>query len=162
MSTGTRTECSVLIAAPLDLVWDMTNDLASWTGLFTEYAGVEVLERDGDTVRFRLTMHPDEDGKVWSWVSVRTADPASRTVRAHRVETGPFAFMRIFWDYRETDGACEMRWVQEFHVKDEMPFGDEAMARHLTDNSAVQMAHIKERIEAAAAQAAPAQTLEER
>ncbi|MER5212037.1 SRPBCC family protein [Streptomyces sp. NPDC002838] len=157
-----RTECSVRIDAPMDLVWNMTNDLESWTELFTEYAKVEVLERDGDTVRFRLTMHPDENGKVWSWVSVRTADPATRTVRAHRVETGPFAFMRLFWDYREADGGVEMRWVQEFHVKDEMPFDDQAMAAHLEENSAVQMAHIKERVEAAARRTTTAQTGEKR
>ncbi len=146
-----RTECSVRIDAPMDLVWDMTNHVESWPQLFTEYARVDVLERQGDTVRFRLTMHPDENGEVNSWVSLRTADAATRTVRAHRVETGPFAFMRLFWDYREADGGVEMRWVQEFHVKDEMPFDDAAMAAHLEKNSAVQMAHIKERVEAAAA-----------
>ncbi|MER5772342.1 SRPBCC family protein [Streptomyces sp. NPDC001985] len=146
-----RTECRVHIEAPMDLVWDMTNDLESWPRLFTEYERVEILGRDGDSVTFRLTTHPDEDGTVRSWVSVRTADPATRTVRAHRVETGPFAFMRLFWDYHERDGGVELRWVQEFHVRDEMPFGDEAMAAHLEKNSGVQMAHIKKRIEAAAA-----------
>ena len=64
-----RTDNQVTIDAPLDLVWDMTNDIESWPNLFTEYAQVEVLERSDTTVRFRLTMHPDERGVVWSWVS---------------------------------------------------------------------------------------------
>jgi aromatase len=86
---------SIVIDAPLELVWDVTNDVASWPGLFSEYAEAVILERRGDTVRFRLTMHPDENGKVWSWVSERTADPKTHTVRAHRVETGPFRYMNI-------------------------------------------------------------------
>ncbi|MEU4568707.1 SRPBCC family protein [Micromonospora sp. NPDC023956] len=145
-----KTECAVVIDAPMDLVWEMTNDVPNWPDLFTEYASAEVLERDGDTIRFRLTMHPDENGRVNTWVSERTSDAATRTVRAHRIETGPFDFMNIFWAYREVDGGVEMRWEQEFHVKDEMPFDDDAMAAHLLKNSAIQMAAIKERIEKAA------------
>ncbi|GLY23926.1 SRPBCC family protein [Micromonospora sp. NBRC 101691] len=145
-----KTECAVVIDAPMDLVWEMTNDVPNWPDLFTEYASAEVLERDGNTIRFRLTMHPDENGRVNTWVSERTSDPATRTVRAHRIETGPFDFMNIFWAYREVDGGVEMRWEQEFHVKDEMPFDDAAMAAHLLKNSAIQMAAIKERIEKAA------------
>ena len=146
-----RTECTVVIDAPMDLVWDMTNDLESWPELFTEYEKVEILERNGNDITFRLTMRPDEDGEVHSWVSVRTPDPATRTVRARRVETGPFEFMRLYWDYREVEGGVEMRWVQEFHVKDEMPFDDAAMAAHLEKNSAREQAHIKKKIEEAAA-----------
>ncbi|HBF84077.1 MAG TPA: hypothetical protein DD420_30380, partial [Streptomyces sp.] len=41
-------------------------------------------------------------GKVWSWVSERVADPVTRTVRAQRVETGPFQYMNIVWEYAET------------------------------------------------------------
>jgi aromatase len=145
-----KTECAVVIDAPMDLVWEMTNDVPNWPDLFTEYASAQVLERDGNTIRFRLTMHPDENGRVNTWVSERTSDPATRTVRAHRIETGPFDFMNIFWAYREVDGGVEMRWEQEFHVKDEMPFDDAAMAAHLLKNSAIQMAAIKERIEKAA------------
>ncbi len=146
-----RTEASVVIDAPMDLVWDMTNDVESWTELFTEYAEARILERDGDTVRFRLALHPDADGKVWSWVSERTPDRASRTVRARRIETGPFEFMNIFWEYTPADGGgVRMRWVQEFHVKDEMPFDDEAMAAHIARNTAEQMPHIKDRVEKAA------------
>ncbi|MFI6823841.1 SRPBCC family protein [Micromonospora sp. NPDC050187] len=146
-----KTECAVVIDAPMDLVWNMTNDVANWPSLFTEYASAEILEREGNTIRFRLTMHPDEeDGQVYTWVSERTSDPVTRTVRAHRIETGPFEFMNIFWAYREVDGGVEMRWEQEFHVKDVMPFNDDAMAEHLLKNSAIQMAAIKERVEKAA------------
>jgi len=145
-----RTDSSIVINAPMDLVWTMTNDVESWPVIYTEYSKAEILERDGDTVRFRLTMHPDENGQEWSWVSERTPDAATRTVRAKRIETGPFEHMNIFWEYHEVDGGVHMRWVQEFHVKDEMPFSDDQMAQHLLDNTKVQMAHIKECVERAA------------
>ncbi|MEV7028462.1 SRPBCC family protein, partial [Kitasatospora sp. NPDC093558] len=118
-----HTESSTVVAAPFDLVWEMTNDVAGWPQLFTEYAAAEILEQRGDTVRFRLTMHPDEDGAVRTWVSERTSDRNTRSVRAHRVETGPFEYMKIYWDYRETPEGVLMRWVQDFHVRDELPFG---------------------------------------
>jgi NAD(P)-dependent dehydrogenase (short-subunit alcohol dehydrogenase family) len=148
-----RTENAIDIQAPMGLVWSMTNDLPSWPELFSEYAAVEILHRDGDTVRFRLTMHPDEDGKVWTWVSERTADLATRTVRAHRVETGPFEYMNIHWDYRPVDGGVRMRWVQEFHMRPTAPVDDEAMAAHINRNTLIQMERIKQRVEQAAAAA---------
>jgi aromatase len=142
-----HTESSIVINAPLDLVWDMTNDVDSWPQLFSEYSAAETIARDGNTVRFRLTMHPDDDGKVWSWVSERVMNPQARTVHAYRVETGPFEFMDINWTYRETSGGVEMRWVQDFHMKPGAPVCDATMAERITKNSAVQMERIKTIVE---------------
>jgi aromatase len=145
-----RTENAIVIGAPLPLVWDMTNDVANWPRLFSEYSEATVLHREGDTVRFRLSLHPEPDGKVWSWVSERVMDRAGRTVTAHRVETGPFAFMNIHWTYREVPGGVEMRWVQEFHMRPDAPVDDRAMADRINGNSKIQLALIKDRIEQAA------------
>jgi len=73
-----HTDNSIVIEAGVDFVWQMTNDLERWPDLFSEYAAVEVLDHTGDTFTFRLTMHPDENGKVWSWVSERTLDAAAQ------------------------------------------------------------------------------------
>ena len=146
----------ITIAAPMDLVWEMTNDVESWPTLFTEYAKAEILERDGGTIRFRLTLHPDDDGNVWSWVSERTPDPESRTVRARRIETGPFEHMDIFWDYRDTADGVVMRWVQEFNVRPGLPFDNAWMTNRLNENTRREMAHIKGLVEAAADRTAAA------
>ncbi|RBQ20810.1 polyketide cyclase [Spongiactinospora rosea] len=146
-----QTDNEIVIAAPMDLVWTMTNDVESWPELFSEYASAEILDRHGDTVRFRLTMHPDANGNAWSWVSERTADPEKRIVRAHRVETGWFEYMHITWDYTETDDGVRMRWRQDFQMKPESPLDDEKMAERINGNSAVQLDLIKRRVEAAAA-----------
>ncbi len=142
-----HTENAIVIDAPLDLVWEMTNDVANWPNLFTEYADVQILEQTGNTVRFRLTMHPDENGKVWSWVSERTVDPETHTVKAHRVETGPFEYMNIHWFYEPVEGGTKMRWVQDFGMKPNAPLNDEEMAARINQNSPIQMQAIKEKIE---------------
>ncbi len=143
-----RTENEVVIDAPLDVTWAATNDVETWPGLFTEYAKAEVLEREGERVRFRLTMHPDENGTVWSWVSERTTDPATHTVKARRVEPGPFEFMNIEWFYEPTETGTLMRWVQEFHMRPEAPVDDDQMTERINTNTALQMAIIKQKVEA--------------
>jgi len=152
-----HTENEIVVDAPLDLVWEMTNDVESWTTLFSEYAEATVLERrDDGTVTFRLALHPDENGKTWSWVSARMPDPATHTVRAHRVETGPFKYMSIFWEYEETPGGVRMRWVQDFEMKPGLPVDDAGMRDRLMRNTPVQMRHVKEQVEKAARRLAAA------
>lgn len=141
---------SIVIDAPMELVWDMTNDIESWTQLFSEYAEATVLERRGETIKFRLALHPDQQGQVWSWVSERTLDPATRTVRSQRVETGNFKYMWLFWEYTQQNDGVRMRWVQDFEMKPGLPMDDAAMTARLNTNSAIQMKSIKGKVEAAA------------
>ena len=148
-----HTENTILIAAPLELTWELTNDLERWPQLFSEYASVDVLERKDGKVTFRLTMHPDENGQVWSWVSEREADPATHTVRARRVETGPFEYMDINWEYQQAPGGTSMRWVQDFAMKPTAPVDDAQMTDHINTNSKVQMELIRDKVEAAAKRA---------
>jgi aromatase len=142
-----HTKNEIVIRAPLELVWNMTNDVASWPSLFSEYAAAEILDRRENTVTFRLTMHPDEQGRVWSWVSERTMDPSTWTVRSHRVETGPFRYMNIYWTYepaRNGDGV-RMSWVQDFEMKPGGPADDAGMTEHLNRNTVIQMNRRKRR-----------------
>jgi aromatase len=146
-----HTDNSIVIDAPLDLVWSMTNNLDEWPNLFTEYASVEILEnRDDNYFLFRLSMHPDADGTVWSWVSERTLDPVARSVSARRVEPGPFEFMDIGWTYRSVDGGTEMRWVQDFRMRPTAPVDTATMTTRINANSRIQMATIAEKVQAAA------------
>ena len=144
-----HTENSITVDAPFELVWEMTNDLENWPRLFSEYASVDILSREGDTTTFRLTMHPDENGKVWSWVSERVADREKLIVRARRIETGPFAYMNIVWEYEETPGGTRMHWTQDFEMKPDAPVDDAWMTDNINRNSPIQMALIRDRVEAA-------------
>jgi aromatase len=145
-----RTDNSIIIDAPLDLVWNSMNAVERWPELFSEYASAEILSRDGDTVRFRLTTFPDPeyDGQVWSWVSERTPDHRTYTSHAYRVETGPFEFMNIDWDFAAVEGGTKMRWRQHFSMKN--PADNAAWEQGINDNTRIQMQVIKERLEEAA------------
>jgi aromatase len=145
-----HTQNEITIAAPLGLVWDITNDVANWPDLFSEYADAEILSREGNRTTFRLTMHPDENGTVWSWVSERETDRDTLSVRARRVETGPFDHMDIHWQYEEVPGGTRMVWTQDFAMKPDAPVDDEWMTGNINRNSKVQMALIRDRIEQAA------------
>ncbi|MFC8723149.1 SRPBCC family protein [Kitasatospora sp. NPDC057198] len=142
-----HTDNTIVIHAPLDLVWDVTNDLENWPRLFSEYASVEVLDRQDQLVRFRLTMHPDENGQVWSWVSEREADRDKLVVRARRVEPGPFEFMEIRWEYEEHPQGTSMRWIQDFAMKPTAPIDDQGMTDRINQNSKVQMELIRAKVE---------------
>jgi aromatase len=145
-----HTDNSIVIDADLDHVWRMTNDLEAWPDLFTEYSEVEVLAQTGSKFRFRLKMHPDESGRVWSWVSERTLDEAAHEVVARRVEPGPFEFMNIQWTYTPEGAATRMRWVQDFRMRPEAPIDTAAMTDRIDANSKIQMAVIRDKVEAAA------------
>ncbi|MEY9860454.1 aromatase [Catenulispora sp. GAS73] len=147
-----HTDNTVVINAPLDLVWQITNDLENWPSLFSEYASVEVLDRTGERTRFRLTMHPDENGKVWSWVSERETDREAQAVRARRVEPGPFEYMDIRWEYGEVPEGTSMRWIQDFAMKPTAPVDDAGMTQRINNNSRVQMDLIREKVEKRAAE----------
>jgi ribosome-associated toxin RatA of RatAB toxin-antitoxin module len=152
MSTPGHVDNSIFVDADIDLVWEMTNDVEKWPQLFTEYASAEILERSGDTVRFRLAMHPDQNGKVWSWVSERTPDKSSHTVFARRVEPGPFEFMDIKWFYEPEGQGTRMRWVQDFRMRPDAPIDTAAMTERINTNTAIQMAVIAEKVQAAGRQ----------
>ncbi|GLZ33839.1 polyketide cyclase [Lentzea sp. NBRC 105346] len=145
-----HTDNSIVIDAPMDVVWDITNNVPGWPELFSEYSAADVIEERGNTVRFRLALHPDENGKIWDWVSERTIDPVTRTVRSARVETGVFKYMSLFWEYTQTESGVRMRWVQDFEMKPGAPLDDAGMTERLNKNTAIQMALIKTKVEAAA------------
>jgi len=147
-----HTDNEVVIEAPLQYVWDRMMDIEDWPNLFSEYAKAEVVEEDGNTIKFRLTTHPDPDyeGQVWSWMSERVADPDTHTSKSTRIETGPFEFMNIEWYFEEAGDGTKMRWVQDFSMKPEAPADDAGAEEYMNKNTKVQMGVIKERLEKAA------------
>lgn len=146
-----HTENSIVIDAPIDLVWSMANDVESWPTLFEgEYASVEILEREPGRIVFRLTTEPDERGVVRSWVSERVMDEERHSVTARRLELGPFKYIHIFHAFEPTPDGVRLRWVQDFEIKDGLPFTNEQMEALINKNSTVNLAQHKRLIEEAA------------
>lgn len=140
---------AVLIHAPLEDVFTLTNNVRTWPELFTEYASSEVIEEDEKRVVFRLTMKPDEVGEQLSWIATRWTDKERKSTYSERdTSAGPFAQMTIRWHY---DGVGEnstvMTWEQEFSLKPTAPFTDDLVVDHLNQQTRIQQRIIKEKIE---------------
>jgi aromatase len=143
-----HTDNAILISAPLGYVWEIANDVGSWPKLFPEeYAAAEILERTDNRILFRLSTHPQENGRTYSWVSERVLDPERFTVTSRRVETGPFLYMHIFQSFEECDPGTTLRWVQDFEMAPGAPFTDAQMAERINRNSRTNLVNHKEAIE---------------
>lgn len=108
-----HTRNSIIINAPYDLVFDISNNIERWTELFgDEYVKAEVLERKENEITFRLT---DDENK--SWVSKRWLHKDHFFAFASRHEPMfPFEYMKIVWIYVPKGDAVEMIWMQDFKM----------------------------------------------
>lgn len=139
----------VLIEAPLEDVFRLTNNVRTWPTLFTEYQSSEVIEETDDSVTFRLTTHPDEDGQQWSWIARRTTNKERHATYSERMpSSGPFQHMMIRWWYDAAgENQTSMTWEQEFTIKPDAPVTEEQATAYLNKQTKIQQKVIKERVE---------------
>jgi aromatase len=108
-----HTRNHIIIKAPYDLVFEISNKIERWTELFgDEYVKADVLERKGNEITFRLH---DKDGK--NWISKRWLHKDQRFAVASRHEPMfPFKYMKIVWFYVEEAEGVKMIWIQDFEM----------------------------------------------
>jgi aromatase len=140
---------AVLIEAPVDDVFKLTNNVRTWPTLFSEYESSEVTEETENSVTFRLTTHPDEDGQQWSWIAHRQTNQERRSTYSERKpSSGPFQHMEIRWWYDAVgEKQTVMTWEQEFSIKDGAPVNEAQATAYLNKQTKIQQKVIKERIE---------------
>jgi quercetin dioxygenase-like cupin family protein len=69
-------------------------------------------------------------------------------VDSHRVETGPFEFMNLHWDYTAIDAEhTKLVWSQDFHMKPAAPIDDAGMQDRLNRNTVIQQKAVKAAVE---------------
>ena len=142
------TKNTIVINKDFDTVFDITNRINDWKDLFTEYKESIVLSQEENTLKFRLTTHPDKDGHFHSWISKRIIDKENKICTAERLEPKyPFEEMNIRWEYREVTNGTEMTWIQKFKVAEKCPWNEKQFEDYLNKNTKVQMASIREKIE---------------
>ena len=149
-----HTRNSIVINAPYDLIFDISNKIERWTELFgKEYVKAEVLERKGNEITFRLT---DDENK--SWVSKRWLDKEHRYAVASRHEPMfPFQFMKIVWFYIESSDGVEMIWIQDFRMDAKFTkFTEEQIEGFINEHSQHNMKIFKKVIEQEAQELASA------
>ena len=163
---------SIVINAPYDLVFDISNDIPRWTELFGgEYKKAEVVKKEGNKITFKLT---DDEDK--SWQSWRLLFKDRYFTYAEREEPKfPFKYMKIIWLYTpKPEGVAlaiggqttafwpvplaiggqttafwpvEMTWTQHFSMDDKAKFNDEQVEGFINKHSQENLKIFKEIIE---------------
>ena len=135
---------SIIINAPYDLVFDISNDIPRWTQLFgTEYKKAEVVEKKDNKIVFRLT---DDEDK--SWVSWRLLFKDKFFAYAERYDPKfPFKYMKIIWLYTQKPEGVELVWIQHFEMDDKAKFNNEQVEGFINKHSKENLKIFKEVIE---------------
>ena len=134
---------SIVIDAPYEKVFDLSNDISRWKEYFNEYTDSEVTEKEGNKLVFKLT---HQNGN--SWKSYRLLFKEDKFAYASRLEPMfPFEYMKIIWLYRETEGGIEMTWIQDFKMDKGAKFGDEKVEEIINEHSQTNLKRFKEIIE---------------
>ncbi len=130
-----HTSNSILIKAPYDKVFDVSNDIERWTELFGgEYKEAKILEREGNKLTFRLT---DDEGN--SWQSFRLLFKENYFAYAQKLPPEfPFKYMKIIWLYTPVSEGVLMSWIQHFQMDEKAKFDDnqveEMVNKHSQEN----------------------------
>ena len=135
---------SIIINAPYDLVFDISNDITRWTELFgAEYKKAEVVKKEANKITFKLT---DEDDKTWqSW---RLLFKDKYFAYAEREEPKfPFKYMKIFWFYTQKPEGTEMVWIQHFEMDEKAKYNDQQIEGFINEGSKENLKIFKEIIE---------------
>ncbi len=135
---------SIIINAPYDLVFDISNDITRWTELFGgEYQKAEVVKKEANKITFRLT---DDEGK--SWQSWRLLFKDKYFAYAEREEPKfPFKYMKIIWLYTLKPSGIELVWIQHFEMDEKAKFNDEQVEGFINKHSKENLEIFKEIIE---------------
>jgi len=139
-----HTANSVLINAPYDKVFDISNDIERWTELFGgEYKEAKILSREGNKLTFRLT--DDEDR---SWQSFRLLFKENYFAYAQKLPPEfPFKYMKIIWLYTPKDDGILMTWIQDFEMDEKAKFTDEQVVGLINKHSQENLQIFKKIIE---------------
>ena len=138
-----HTKNSIIINAPYDKVFDISNDIERWPELFDEYTDARIISREGNKITFQLT-----NKKGQTWRSSRVLDKDCYSCAAVREEPKfPFKYMKLLWTYDVKEEGVEMTWEQDFEMDDEAPVGNEKAVEMINEHSKANMAAMKKVIE---------------
>jgi aromatase len=135
---------SIVIDAPLDHTFDASNRVEDWPNMMDDYASIEVLQREGYKITFRL-----KHVNGTEWTSWRVVDREAKFALAERVDPrAPFGYMHHLWTYRAlSDGRTEMTWTMAFELPEAQRHREDECARYLLEHSSVNQARMKSSIE---------------
>lgn len=140
---------SILIKAPYEKIFDISNDIPRWTELFGgEYKEAKVVKKEDNKIVFQLT---DDEGH--SWQSFRLLFKKDYFAYAERLEPKfPFEYMKIIWLYTPAPEGVILTWIQHFTMGKKAKFNDEQVEGFINKHSQENLEIFKRVIEKEAAQ----------
>jgi aromatase len=135
---------SIVINAPYEKIFQVSNDIPRWTELFGgEYKKAEVVKKEANKIIFRLT-----DDEARSWQSWRLLFKDKNFAYSEREEPKfPFKFMKIIWLYTPKAGGIELTWIQHFEMDEKAKFNDSQVEGFINKHSQDNLKIFKEVIE---------------
>ncbi|MCF7873950.1 MAG: SRPBCC family protein [Candidatus Omnitrophica bacterium] len=134
---------SIVIDAPYDKVFEISNDISRWKDLFDEYTESEVLEKEANKIIFQLT---HQNGN--SWKSYRLLFKENKFAYAEKLDPKfPFEYMKIIWLYRQLPNGVEMTWIQDFTMDKNAKFDDPKAEEIINQHSQKNLKNFKQQIE---------------
>ena len=123
---------SIIINAPYNLIFDISNTIPRWTELFGgEYKEAIVVKKEKNKITFKLT---DKEGRTWQ--SFRLLFKENYLAYAEREEPKfPFEFMKIIWLYTPKPEGIELTWIQHFKMDSKAAFTDEQVEGFINQHS---------------------------
>ena len=138
-----HTANSIVISAPYDKIFDISNDISRWRELFEEYTASDVLETKDNRIAFRLT---HKNGN--SWKSYRLLFKEDKFTYACKIEPMfPFEYMKIIWLYTDTGDGIKMTWIQDFKMDKKAKYTDEQVEDLINKHSQENLKRFKQIIE---------------
>ena len=135
---------SILINAPYELIFDISNDIPRWTELFGgEYTDAKIVKKEGNKLTFQLT---NNEGN--SWQSFRLLFKDYYFTYAQKLAPEfPFKYMKIIWLYTPTPDGVVMTWIQDFTMDEKAKFDDNTVEGFINKHSQDNLKIFKEVIE---------------
>ena len=123
---------SIIINAPYDVIFDISNTIPRWTELFGgEYKEALVVKKEKNKLTFKLT-----DKEERTWQSFRLLFKENYLAYAEREEPKfPFEFMKIIWLYTPKPEGIELTWIQHFKMDSKAAFTDEQVEGFINQHS---------------------------
>jgi aromatase len=139
---------SIIVNAPYDLIFDISNTIPRWTELFGgEYKEAIVVKKENNKITFKLT-----DKEERTWQSFRLLFKENYLAYAEREEPKfPFEFMKIIWLYTPKPEGIELTWIQHFKMDSKAAFTDEQVEGFINQHSKENLKIFKAVIEKEAA-----------
>lgn len=149
-----RIETSVLVSAPVDVVFAVARDVEAFPGFMDDLESLKLLEsHDGGTRTLTEWVGVIREFKMnIKWIQEDVWDPEKHR-DDFRMLSGDMDAMAGYWQFDEVDGGTQFSSVldYEYNVPLIGPMVKALIKKKMTANLEAQLAAIKARAEAAAA-----------